>query len=350
MVILYIDIETYGGDLVEMENYNGNLLKRLSYESKLKKLYEQIICLDDLEKSLEVLCESLTEIFNLKKLLIIEIDKSNFIFRKYLTKGNNKGKKLSRQEVYKEIENLMNNEKDFFIQEIKDKNTLKVCKKIKIKKYFNLVIVFEWLEGLVELDYFLDFIERFSEIIKSMYLKEFKYLALKKQSYTDGLTKCYNRSYFELKISELRKEENLAMIVLDLDCLKDINDKLGHDFGDKVIKKAVRVIKLTIDRKDIFCRYGGDEFVVISQNRTDKYMEELLKQIKRKFSEIDIDGFPLNVSMGYAIKEKKEDSIRECFKMADYRMYKKKIENKKISIEKLNKYIKEHKKSENKIV
>lgn len=335
---------------MEMENYNGNLLEKLSYESKLKKLYEQIICLDDLEKSLEVLSKNLMEIFKLEKLLIVENDKNNLIFRKYLTKKKNKDKNLSRQEVYKVIADLMKNEKDFSLQEIKDKSTLKVCKKIKVKKYFKLIIVFEWIENSVELNYFLDFIEEFSKIINSMYLKEFKYLALKKQSYTDGLTKCYNRSYFELKISELRKEENLAMIVFDLDCLKDINDELGHDFGDKVIKEAVRVIKLTIDKKDIFCRYGGDEFVIISQNRTDKYMKELLKKIKEKFSKIDVDGFPLNISMGYAIKEKKEDSIRECFKMADYRMYKKKIENKKVSIEKLNKYIEEHKKNKNRMV
>lgn len=335
---------------MEIKNCDVNLLKKLSYESKLKKLYEQIICLDNLENSLEVMCESLMEIFLLEKLLVIEIDKNNLIFRKYLTKRKDKDKSLSRREIYKEITDLMNNEKDFSFQEIEGKNILKVCKKIKIKKQFSLVIVFEWLENSLDLDYFLEFIEEFSKIIKSMYLKEFKYLALRKQSYTDGLTKCYNRSYFELKVSELREEENLAMIVLDLDCLKDINDKLGHDFGDKIIKEAVKIIKLTIDKKDIFCRYGGDEFVIISRNRTNDYMEKLLKRIKERFSEIDVEGFPLNISMGYAIKNKKKDSIRECFKMADYRMYKKKIENKKVSIEKLNKYIKKYKKNKNKMV
>lgn len=75
---------------MEMENYNGNLLEKLSYESKLKKLYEQIICLDDLEKSLEVLSKNLMEIFKLEKLLIVENDKNNLIFRKYLTKKKTK--------------------------------------------------------------------------------------------------------------------------------------------------------------------------------------------------------------------------------------------------------------------
>lgn len=75
---------------MEMENYNGILLEKLSYESKLKKLYEQIICLDDLEKSLEVVSKNLMEIFKLEKLLIVENYKNNLIFKKYLTKKKTK--------------------------------------------------------------------------------------------------------------------------------------------------------------------------------------------------------------------------------------------------------------------
>ena len=86
---------------MEIKNCNVNLLKKLSYESKLKKLYEQIICLDNLENSLEVMCESLMEIFLLEKLLVIEIDKNNLIFRKYLTKRKDKDKSLVGEKYIK---------------------------------------------------------------------------------------------------------------------------------------------------------------------------------------------------------------------------------------------------------
>jgi diguanylate cyclase (GGDEF)-like protein len=91
---------------------------------------------------------------------------------------------------------------------------------------------------------------------------------LEKLSIEDGLTRLYNHRHFE---DELRREfgraarynDPLALIMLDLDHFKNVNDTYGHVFGDNVLREGADLIRGNVRETDICARYGGEEFVVI---------------------------------------------------------------------------------------
>lgn len=92
---------------------------------------------------------------------------------------------------------------------------------------------------------------------------------LRKQAETDPLTGLYNRRAFfdalEARLARARgcKQDRFAVAVLDLDCMKEINDTLGHLAGDEALRMAAEAIRRSVRETDLACRYGGDEFAVL---------------------------------------------------------------------------------------
>lgn len=87
-------------------------------------------------------------------------------------------------------------------------------------------------------------------------------------SYTDGLTGLANQRYFIKRLKEeidraRRYDRSMALIIFDLDELKSINDRFGHQAGDRVITQMGAVLKQSIRAIDVVARYGGDEFCII---------------------------------------------------------------------------------------
>lgn len=92
--------------------------------------------------------------------------------------------------------------------------------------------------------------------------------ALQEQAVRDALTGCFNRRYFdetlERELSRARREGYpLALLMLDLDHFKQINDTYGHQAGDEALKMLVETLKPDVRQEDVFCRYGGEEFVIL---------------------------------------------------------------------------------------
>ena len=84
----------------------------------------------------------------------------------------------------------------------------------------------------------------------------------------DGLTSVYNRTYFDKRIEEeflrhKRYKRPMCVIMLDIDFFKVVNDTLGHQYGDYVLKELVILIQKRIREIDILARYGGEEFILI---------------------------------------------------------------------------------------
>src|SRR5919206_4480565 len=91
---------------------------------------------------------------------------------------------------------------------------------------------------------------------------------LEKLSVTDGLTGLYNHRHFQERLAdEFRRAQRYAdpvsLIMLDLDHFKDVNDRYGHPFGDRVLRETAELIRTSIRDPDICARYGGEEFAVI---------------------------------------------------------------------------------------
>lgn len=152
---------------------------------------------------------------------------------------------------------------------------------------------------------------------------------LKYFSLHDLLTGLYNRNYYEeeMKRIEASRYESAAVIICDLDGLKLINDTLGHERGDLVLKEVAKFIKKSLRKGDIIARVGGDEFAVILPNITKKMTEEICNRIQHK---IEIYGekhsdIPLSLSIGYAVAESQPINMIELFMEADNVMCREKL-------------------------
>jgi len=94
---------------------------------------------------------------------------------------------------------------------------------------------------------------------------------LQRLSVTDALTQLYNYRFFQDRLREefrraQRYRDSLALVLLDIDHFKDINDRFGHLTGDQILREVASSLKRCLRETDIVCRYGGDEFCALLPN------------------------------------------------------------------------------------
>ena len=138
----------------------------------------------------------------------------------------------------------------------------------------------------------------------------------------DALTGLYNRSAYNFMSHDLDMSRN-ALVLVDVDKFKGINDTYGHDIGDLVLKRVAEVLKYSFRSTDLVFRLGGDEFVVIMSN-VDSSMRD---QVKRKIDQANVmlqkptdDLPPTSLSVGVAFADR-ENPDGDIFKDADTALY-----------------------------
>jgi diguanylate cyclase (GGDEF)-like protein len=153
----------------------------------------------------------------------------------------------------------------------------------------------------------------------------------------DALTGLPNRHYIDSKIQHAisnadRNQNCLALMFIDMDNFKDINDSFGHDFGDEVLLRSMELIKSCLREGDIVARHGGDEFLLILENISDKLAVQVVAdKILRKFSEqMEIEDHRLTVqfSIGVSLYPDDGKTSAELMKNADIAMYQAKASGK----------------------
>ncbi|MFQ5586996.1 MAG: diguanylate cyclase [Thermodesulfobacteriota bacterium] len=131
---------------------------------------------------------------------------------------------------------------------------------------------------------------------------------LKKLAITDQLTGLYNHDFFYNRLNDefnraVRYEVPLALIMIDLDDFKVINDTHGHRVGDKVLKEVSELLKKTVRKTDIVSRYGGEEFSVILPHTTIQGAQEEAERIREIISSHSYAGLMdtvISISAGVA--------------------------------------------------
>lgn len=120
----------------------------------------------------------------------------------------------------------------------------------------------------------------------------------------DSLTHCLNRrglfQRMERQISKKPQIQQFAVVLADIDFFKDINDKYGHDKGDKVLSEFSKVLKSCVNQGDIVSRYGGEEFCLILNNLALDDAKNLSENLRKTIQANHFDGVSITCSFGIA--------------------------------------------------
>lgn len=169
-----------------------------------------------------------------------------------------------------------------------------------------------------------DELRRMADAYNLMYEENMKnHDILRKKAEHDHLTGLYNRSVFE-RLLELHANEHYALMLVDADHFKEVNDSLGHDVGDAILQKVARLLNNAFRISDYPCRIGGDEFAVFMSD-IDEELGYVVETKARRLLEglLDTsDGLPaLTLSIGIAFNDGTL-SGEQVFKHADQALYK----------------------------
>ena len=154
-------------------------------------------------------------------------------------------------------------------------------------------------------------------------------------SSVDELTKLYNRHYFIEALEgeferAIRYDTEMALIMMDLDYFKEINDTYGHIAGDMVLADIGKLLNAHVRRNDLACRYGGEEFAVIlpniSRKGTHAAYERFREVVFKQPYEHESKQFNITVSIGISYSNDAE-SINDLLAHADQALYQAKDEN-----------------------
>lgn len=161
--------------------------------------------------------------------------------------------------------------------------------------------------------------------------RKYKELRLRQQALFDPLTGLANRSLLFDRLDEAhrfssRHKEKFAVMVVDLDKLKMVNDSMGHEAGDRLIQIAANGLVSSLRASDTVARVGGDEFVAILKNIRDKHSlarlcANILKNIETRTAAESGIPTPISCSIGVAVFPDDTLSQAEMLRRADAAMY-----------------------------
>lgn len=155
---------------------------------------------------------------------------------------------------------------------------------------------------------------------------------------TDYLTGAYNRkkleAYMSEKIGACTEDRTFAAILIDIDDFKSINDTFGHNMGDYVLERSVKLLKGCIGPLDMIARYGGDEFYIVLDVSNEADLETTVRRINscvENYNKQSKKPYRLTFSMGYAMYDfHSHRSVQEFQKQIDTLMYQDKRSRKEL--------------------
>ncbi len=172
-----------------------------------------------------------------------------------------------------------------------------------------------------------DFLTIFAQQIEMAITIAGLFEEVKAQAVTDSLTGLYNRRYFEEYLKKevtraMRQQQAFSIIGLDLDHLKEINDKYGHAYGDLAIKTVADVLKKNARSIDTAARMGGEEFNVILPGVDSNGAMIAAERIRKALESEKLDTIDhVTASIGVATFLEHSDNIEDIIELTDQAMY-----------------------------
>lgn len=238
------------------------------------------------------------------------------------------------------------NEQDYLINDkgglrsYEKDNALKVCSAIgmpiKLRdKFFGFILVEHQLYNFLDNDH-KKFLKSIATQIAICLENSILYRELEDTAKKDPLLGIYNRRYFFEVIEKQtihKPQEPFAIVMIDLDNFKSINDFYGHQFGDKVLIETTEIIRKKMKSKDILARYGGEE-IIIYMNDFENFDEvyERIECIREQISQNEIREGNLykkvTASFGIACYPNDGKSVNQIIASADLLLYESKKKGK----------------------
>ena len=154
--------------------------------------------------------------------------------------------------------------------------------------------------------------------------------SLARDSSTDPLTGLSNRRAFdaqgpELALSGIQKKGRYALMIIDIDRFKSINDTFGHASGDKVLKQVADAIASHARDDDLVVRYGGEEIALVlpgcDETRTGMIADRIREGIENSTVEVGGINLKVTVSIGFVVVDKPGTGFWSAFEQADAALY-----------------------------
>jgi diguanylate cyclase (GGDEF)-like protein len=183
----------------------------------------------------------------------------------------------------------------------KGSHRFKLNRIIATKSYFPQKQILPVVLGLIGINLLLLIIQGLLKYFSYRYKEETQ--TLRTAMVIDPLTQCLNRLGLEAAIASvfpLSGRSAIYVMVVDLDHFKNINDTLGHAVGDDVLRDVSLALSGELRSDDVFGRWGGEEFVIISKISHDN-LENLIARLMRSLQDISVDGAPENYKVTISV-------------------------------------------------
>jgi len=162
-----------------------------------------------------------------------------------------------------------------------------------------------------------DFFEHLGAVVAICLENAVNHDRLKRQGLTDTLTAINNRRFFDQRLAEemaaaKRDRHTLSCLLLDVDHFKQVNDRYGHQVGDRVLMEVATLIRAQMRGNDVLARYGGEEFAALVAQTDDTAAMEVAERIRssiatRRFELADGEPFQVTISIGIATFDPEAD-------------------------------------------
>jgi diguanylate cyclase (GGDEF)-like protein len=151
---------------------------------------------------------------------------------------------------------------------------------------------------------------------------------VKQLAYLDGLTGIFNRRFFELRVMEeidraRRFQSGMAVLMVDIDQFKRLNDEFGHLLGDEVLRQVSSIFHQQLRKIDVVCRYGGEEFAILLSQTNPQHALAVAEKLRRLVESWQFPGVPrpVTISAGVATFPDHGTTRDELVKSSDAGLY-----------------------------
>ena len=335
--------QAYRGDFsyninTNLTNEAGKVAQRLNELSEIYKFKKTI----ELDENKHVIYSRIVHIlqskFNINKFILFEINTKHKTREIIFDSVDMSQPELEIDNdanvcrAFRTSANVFSSDFDDICLNCKQQCSEYICLSYVIDEDYSLVLHIQSSskDDIIRIKEFIPVIKNYFEMAKPVIESKILMGILKETTLRDPMTTLYNRRFLNELLdsnvsSRVKEGAYHAILMIDIDFFKKVNDSYGHDVGDEVIKRLAKIMKEAVRHSDMPVRYGGEEFLVFLINTTREKTLEIAHNINKKFAaevfSSSNETFTKTLSIGIAYYPNDGDTLWKTIKYADEALY-----------------------------